>query len=348
MSLSGLLHRRKWARAARATVLTAVIVLSAVAVVYVGRSTRPAAGLPTINAFAVQVAPGSAALTEYHYDRLSGPARTVARNSAGAVVATFTDGARTAVLAGPARLFRASRATPSVISNSEWVRLIPQPWVEGAEGATWFRPWLHSALADRSPDVLAIALAYLDAGPTVPSDRTPVVRHDQSRSDSRKRPPDFYDYLGISWIFPDSVRRKPNPELAGEISSSGFVRLVFGYRAGYPMRSSDRPGNGLPRSALAMSQAGPGVPVVPDRVRSSSRYNVLQPGDLVFFDLGPDNGRPVDCVGMYVGMDSNGHRRFVAGRSASRHAATPGDGTPMLQLDDSGRFSQGFHSAKRI
>src|SRR4051812_4305666 len=39
------------------------------------------------------------------YERIATPARTVARDRHGTVVATFTDGARTAVLTGPGRTF---------------------------------------------------------------------------------------------------------------------------------------------------------------------------------------------------------------------------------------------------
>jgi hypothetical protein len=44
-----------------------------------------------------------------HFDRLGGPARTVVRDGSGAMVATLTDGARTAVLTGPGRTFTEPR-----------------------------------------------------------------------------------------------------------------------------------------------------------------------------------------------------------------------------------------------
>lgn len=53
---------------------------------------------------------------------------------------------------------------------------------------------------------------------------------------------DFYDYLGVPWTFPDTVTRRPEKDRARSVDSSGHVRLVYGYRSGFPLNSRDSQG----------------------------------------------------------------------------------------------------------
>ncbi|WP_340684111.1 hypothetical protein LCL61_37430 [Amycolatopsis coloradensis] len=156
MRVSRISPRKKWVRNLRIAIWLSVVVLSVVTI-HLGPGVRTVTTVPPVNALAVRIMAGPYPVAEYRYERLPRPARTVARNNAGAVVATFTDGARTVVLAGPAREFPVTRSGASVVKGEAWVRLLPEPWKEGAEGSGWFRGWLDAALADRSPDVLATA-----------------------------------------------------------------------------------------------------------------------------------------------------------------------------------------------
>ncbi|HEU4665971.1 MAG TPA: C40 family peptidase [Dokdonella sp.] len=92
---------------------------------------------------------------------------------------------------------------------------------------------------------------------------------------------------------------------------SGLVGYVF----------RDAAGVSLPRSSSAMSELG----------RRKLAIDLLQPGDLVFFE----NGRDVGHVGIYVG-----ERRFV-------HAPNSG-GTVRLDSLDGAWWKEHFVYGKRI
>jgi cell wall-associated NlpC family hydrolase len=295
------------------------------------------------------------AASAYRYERLERPARTVVRDRAGVVVATLTDGARTVAVTGPSRTFQEPRTTRAAVTTNVWVRLIAHEWREGEERASWFRPWLDSALGDRSPDALGVAMEYLDGAPSGTNEKNVRFRGDassgRSEGDGRTGPvaADFYEYLGTPWKFPDGVLRKPAAGTYGAVDCSGFLRLVYGYRLGYPLLGSntDTGGVGLPRSAHAMYELHSGVPVISDQGVRAQAYNLLQPGDLVFFGLDAKAGRQIDFIGMYLGMDGGHHHRFISSRSAA-DGPTFGDFGGVSLLDGGGRFSKGFRAAKRI
>jgi cell wall-associated NlpC family hydrolase len=352
MSLARISCRKQWSRATRVTALLVVVGSSVTAALYFGQN-RSGLGPPaSINAFAIQDA-AVPAVSAYRYERLARPARTVVRDKAGVVVATLTDGARTVVLTGHSRTFREPRTTRATVTSNTWVRLIAREWREGEERATWFQPWLDAALGDRSPDALGVAMEYLDGAPSGTNEKNVRFRGDASSGLSEvdnlvaSVAADFYEYLGMRWTFPDGVRRKPAEGTYGAVDCSGFVRLVYGYRLGYPLLGSNTRGGGLPRSAHAMYELGSGVPVIPDHGGPAQAYNLLQPGDLVFFDLDEDEGRQIDFAGIYLGMDSGHHHRFISSRSAA-NGPTFGDFGGSSLLDGSGRFAKGFRAARRI
>lgn len=78
---------------------------------------------------------------EERWTRHENPARSVLRGADGQVEAVLTDGARTAKLTGPARTFAEPTSTASKVSTTDWVRLMPRPWVKGAETQKWFKAW---------------------------------------------------------------------------------------------------------------------------------------------------------------------------------------------------------------
>lgn len=286
------------------------------------------------------------------FSRLANPPRTVARDPSGAVLATFTDGARTVVINGPKRTFGEPAATPAAVNTTAWVRLIPEPWQAGAEQASWFAPWLSQARADTAPDVLAVATQYLAGAPAEKDAKGVRFRGDATFGPvkptgvGRSEQSDFYDYLGIDWSFPDGPQERPDPTRYGAVDCSGFIRLVYGYRLGLPLLGTNNPGPGLPRRAYAIAESGPGVLLVPNKLTRATNYGVLQPGDLVFFEVedGPDQ---LDHSGIYLGQDDRGHHRFISSRERI-DGPTLGDVGGTSLLDDGGHYSTAWRAARRL
>ncbi|MEU9125201.1 NlpC/P60 family protein [Streptomyces sp. NPDC048506] len=294
----------------------------------------------------------------FRFERSTAPARTVVRAADGRALATFTDGARTALLAGPTRTWSEPRTTGAVVHSDAWVRLMGGAWTQGKERTAWFREWFPKVLADRSPDAIAVAFQYGDGaddrhtaaglryagkahfGPLVPG-QSPTSFH------YRDEKSDFYDYLGTPWTFPDGTRRHPEKERYGDVDCSGFMRLVWGYRMGYPMHATNSPGIGLPRRAYAIASRAPGVLLIPNTGQRPADIGLLLPGDLVFFAI--DIGRPhgIDHCGMYLGPDIDGHPRFYSSRSRA-NGPTMGDLAGRATLDGHGFYAQGLRMARRL
>jgi hypothetical protein len=282
------------------------------------------------------------------------PDRTEVRNAKGAMVAVFTDGARTVRLAGTSRTFAEPRFTKAVVTTDAWIRLAPQEWKPGAEREDWFRPWLEKASADQSPDALAIAMEYVDGAEKIKNDQGlefsgdasfgPV---DPSDPDGRAENSDFYDYLGVKWEFRDGKKEKPDAAHFQSLDCSGFLRMVYGYRLGYPLRGTNTAGPGLPRRAYAMAGVGPGALLIPNRGKPARDYGLLQPGDLVFFNAGPTQGPNIEHSGIYLGLDDSGHHRFISSR-ATANGPTLGDAGGDSLLDGPGYWSSRFRTARRI
>ena len=332
----------------------AVIAASGFGVVQFARqqASGDASNPPPATALALQdggAASTSAASTRF--DRLENPARTVVRDQTGAVLATFTDGARTVALTGPARTFAEPRFTTATITTTTWVRLAPEAWTPGAEKAAWFGQWFETARKDTSPDVFDVAMQYADGA--APEDNADGLRF---RGDAifgpvepsgvaRLEQSDFLDYLGIPYSFPD-VSKKPKPAHKGALDCSGFVRMVYGFRLDYPLLGTNDAGPGLPRRAWAMAENGPGVALIPNTRTRVTDYDALQPGDLVFFEVegGVDE---LDHVGIFIGIDSAGRYRFMSSRERA-NGPTFGDLGGTSLLDDGGMYSQGWRAARRI
>jgi cell wall-associated NlpC family hydrolase len=275
------------------------------------------------------------------------------RNGRGLAVATFTDGARTVCLAGPRRVFAEPAFTEATVTTDVWVRLAPQPWRKGAEADSWFRPWLTKALVDTSPDALAVAAEYLHGAANKMDAKEIRYAGDASFGpvsetdpDGRAESSDFEDYLGIRWTFPDADEVQPKPDRYGAVDCSGYVRLVYGYRLGYPLRGTNTPGEGLPRRAYAIAAFGPGVVVVTNRGRPARAYDHLQPGDLVFFHTEGDALR-TDHSGIFLGVDDAGHYRFISSRSKA-DGPTLGDRGGDALLEGGGYWSIRYRTARRI
>jgi cell wall-associated NlpC family hydrolase len=284
----------------------------------------------------------------------------VARDRHGTVIATFTDGARTAVLTGPSRTFAEPRTTDAQVVTKSWVRLLPKAWARGAEQSGWFMTWLRSRLGSRDPDILATAFDYIAGAPARTTAAgvtysgaaryTPGTAGDsgRARQGNRRMGSDFYDYLGVPWTFPDAVTRRPEKDRSRSVDSSGYVRLVYGYRSGFPLNSRDSStGSGLQRTADAIAHAQLGVPVIPLTDRRPASIQQLQPGDLVFFRTRELPGGRIGHMGIYLGLDTADHPRFISSRKTAG-GPTMGDKGGTSRLDGDGYYAQGLRAARRL
>lgn len=296
-----------------------------------------ASTIPAISPEATPSAPSIVAETPapegWTATRLASPTRTEIRDGAGNFIAEFTDGARTVSLTGPVRTWREPGVSASVTTN-RWVRLMPAQY--GGEFGLPERTWLATKLADTSPDLLAIAFQYVAQAPAIQWNGLRIAGDadygPQLADGSRPAGSDFNDYLGIAWTY-GSIVDPPEGAEFGSLDCSGYTRMVFGYRTGVPMALTPN-GSGLPRRSR--DQAGYGVAVAAPQV-----------GDLVFFDASADDGSDIDHVGIYLGLDSGGRRRFISSRRQA-NGPTMGDVGGASLLEGGGYWAAAFRTARRV
>lgn len=290
----------------------------------------------------------------YSYRRLAAPNRTEIVDASGRTVAIMTDGARTANIYGASRTFQEPRFTKAKVRTNVWVRLAPRPWHAGAEKQAWFTNWLAATREDRSPDVLGVAMEYINGAPVKKDGEGQQFAGDASFGplapwdpDGREEASDFYDYLGMPWTFPDGKQEVPEPGRDLALDCSGYLRMVYGYRLGYPLRGTNTAGAGLPRRAYAMAEVGPGVQLMPNTGVRARGLERLLPGDMLFFNAGPVFDAHIEHSGIYMGVDDRGHHRFLSSR-AQANGPTMGDlaGEPLL--DGNGYWAQRWRTARRL
>jgi cell wall-associated NlpC family hydrolase len=299
----------------------------------------------------------------FTFERLVDPDR-VAVSEHGARVATFTLGCYTVALAGPERTFRETFRLGGVdvtvaVTHSTWVRCAPGP-VDERVDARWLRLALDANQA-RQPDALALAMQYVKAAPPLLEGDLQVAgnaSYGPRGTDGRRREgSDFNDYLGLRWLYPTEPPDPPQLERLRCLDCSGFVRMVWGYRhhlpgSGYPgsvpLSRAAREHSTLPRRAVQMYADGPGLILAHDSGVPVADMTVLQVGDLVFFDADEDDGPAIDHVGMYLGVDDGGRRRFISSRKGA-DGPTLGDLNGASVLDDPAEhFSRTFRAIRRI
>ncbi|MGI5499749.1 hypothetical protein [Lentzea sp. CA-135723] len=296
--------------------------------------------------------PPVANATRYDFVRVDDPPRTLVLNARGDRLATLTDGARTAVFRGPARTFAEPEVTAATVTTDDWVRVAPAPWRPGGEQDPALAKWLTTALQDRSPDVLDVAMQYRRNTPDLRDDRGvryagraffgPMV------DGERLSDADFNDYLGVPWTYPGGVVREPDPLRKDSLDCSGYLRMVFGYRAGYPLGWAPSRTR-LPRQAKDFTAGAPGTVIVADTGASPPAEDLerLQPGDVLAFDLDPADGPLLDHSAIYLGVDSAGQPRFVSSRK-TYNAPTMGDKYGSSVLTGDGVFAKVFRLARRV
>jgi hypothetical protein len=277
------------------------------------------------------------------WSRLENPARSVLRGTDGQIKGVFTDGARTVTLTGPARTFQEPAST------------------EGAEKEKWFEDWYAEYVGSEEDDIFAFAFQYVAGAPEKKDEQGTVYAGDAAfgplnttgaeGGDLRLEQSDFYDYLGAPYSFRDGVTGQPEDLRARSLDCSGFMRMVWGYRGRYPLMSSDKAGDGLPRTANGMARSDEGLDVLPlNGVTAEDRPSAidqLQPGDLVFFKLDTRTGERLDHVGTVLGHDTEGHLIFVSSREEV-NGPTIGDIGGVSRLDGNGYYAKTLRSAKRL
>lgn len=329
-----------------------------------GLGTAPA---PSASASAnVSTSPGfdpSSLSGPYVYTRDSSPARTVVSTESGTQVAVLTDGARTVCFSGPTRTFAEPATTTATVTTDSWVRLAPKAWSEGAQDAGWFAAWFPGQVGSTGPDLFGLYTQYTAGAPNQVNSQgvrfAGQARFGEAESSDGYQNPlgdlddraDFYDYLGVAYDFPDGVG-KPTAAWYGDLDCSGLIRILYGYRMGYPMLLGDgssTTGGTLPRHSWSIASNGPGPWLFGQGAAaapSTAELTPLQPGDVLFFAEGTVKTE-IDHCGVYFGTDQYGRRRFLSSRMGA-DGPTFGDAEGMSVIGGTGIYSQDFRAARRI
>lgn len=134
------------------------------------------------------------------------------------------------------------------------------------------------------------------------------------------------------------------------------MRMVWGYRhhlpdSGYgdsvPLARGPGDGNQLPRRAVEMYDNATGLVLVEDTDQQVTDFDHLDIGDLVFFDGSTDDGDAIDHVGMYLGLDALGNRRFVSSRKTD-NGPTFSDRGGASVLNGDGHYARAFRAVRRL
>lgn len=287
----------------------------------------------------------TATATTYTFTRYSNPSRTVVTDSAASWIATFTDGARSVALAGPARRFAEAAATYPVASST-WIRVLARPFM-GQVDVTW----LNAARADSSPDVLATALQFASGARDLFGADGLLLATDASygplqADGTRQEGSDWNDFQGVTATY-GTVTDPAEPAQLRSLDCSGFMRMLWGRRFGVPLGLDPDGGATLPRRAVQQASSAPGIAPIASMGGQVTDFRRLQPGDLVFFDASTDDGTSIDHVGMYLGVDEGGRQRFVSSRK-SADGPTMGDLRGASVLDGTGLYAKSFRSTRRL
>lgn len=244
------------------------------------------------------------------------------------------------------------------VAHGDWVRLLPEPfdgtWT--AELEQTIRGWAGSTV----PDVLAYAAMFLGGAATVTAGAGPA-QGKQVLGEAgygyldpqgyRLEGADFHEYMKVGWTFPDGTYKGPSSKQVGNLDCSGYTRMVYGYHLGLPLAAEeDTSGTRIPRKSRHIADYAPGVVVDRATGATPQAAALLQPGDLVLFnaDSGDDGVSPtLDHVGIYVGLDDAGGRRFLSSRKTANGPTMSDLGGASL-LDDSGTYAKTLHTVRRI
>ncbi|MGW0823673.1 NlpC/P60 family protein [Streptomyces sp. NPDC002845] len=248
--------------------------------------------------------------------------------------------------------------TPPSVTHTDWVRVLPEPfdgtWTDDVERT--IRGWAGSP----APDVLAYAAMFLGGAPAVTAGAGPG-QGKQVLGESgygyldpqgyRYEGADFHEYMNTGWTFDDGGYTGPSSKQVGNLDCSGYTRMVYGYHMGVPMAAGqDTTGLRIPRRSRDMADHTPGVRIARTDGTNPPAAPLLQPGDLVLFnaDSGDDNPTPTaDHVGIYLGPDASGKRRFLSSRKTVNGPTMSDLGGNSL-LDGTGTYARTLHTVHRV
>jgi hypothetical protein len=278
-------------------------------------------------------------------------------------LATFTSRCYTVTLAGPERsfseAFHVDGSTHHVsVSHSKWLRAAPGPADDTVD-----ERWLSHALDANwggTPDLLAIGLQYVKGAPALLEGDLQIAGDASygplSEDGRRKEGSDFNDYLGLRWLYPTDPPDAAEPDQQQCLDCSGYMRMIWGYRhhlpgAGYPdtvpLSLRPRSGSTLPRRSFEIYTEGPGIILVPDTGKQVVSLDAFDIGDLVFFDASDDDRGRLDHVGLYLGRDSAGARRFLSSRKIP-NGPTLADRGHRSTLNGTGYYAKAFRAVRRV
>jgi cell wall-associated NlpC family hydrolase len=298
----------------------------------------------------------------FAYETLMDPERVRVTEN-GAWVATFTIGCYTTTLAGPARTFSETFSNGGTtrtvsVSHSTWVRAAPGPVSSNVD-----ERWLRRALAANhagTPDALAIAMQYIENAPPILLGDLQIAGHASYGpllpNGKRDEGSDFNDYLGLRWLYPVDEPDKPERDQRRCLDCSGYLRMVWGSRhhlpdAGYldsiPLSLRPQFSTTLPRRSFEIYEGGTGVILIENTGTQATDLDILDCGDLVFFDVESDDGTRIDHVGMYLGTDVAGAHRFISSRK-TLDGPTMADTGGRSILNGTGTYARAFRAARRL
>ncbi|MFJ1674431.1 C40 family peptidase [Streptomyces sp. NPDC088251] len=247
---------------------------------------------------------------------------------------------------------------PPSVTHGDWVRVLPRPfdgtWTDEVERS--IRGWAGST----APDVLAYAAMFLGGAPAVTAGAGPAQGKQVlgeagygylNPQGYRYEGADFHEYMGIGWTFDDGAYTGPSSKQVGNLDCSGYTRMVYGYHMGVPLAAGeDTSGLRIPRKSRDMADYSPGVRVDRTNGTNPPAAAQLQPGDLVLFnaDSGDDSTTAtVDHVGIYLGEDAAGKRRFLSSRKTVNGPTMADLGGASL-LDGTGTYARTLHTVHRL
>ncbi|WP_394430261.1 NlpC/P60 family protein [Streptomyces sp. SGAir0957] len=248
--------------------------------------------------------------------------------------------------------------TPPSVTHGTWVRVLDKPFdgTWSAELERTVRAWAGST----DPDVLAYAAMFLGGAPAVTAGSGPAAGRRVLGEAGygyldprgyRYEGADFHEYMGIGWTFPDGAYTGPSSKQTGNLDCSGYTRMVYGHHLGVPMAAgADTSGTRLPRKSRDMAEYAPGVRIDRTDGTNPPAAALLQPGDLVLFnaDSGDDTvTATVDHVGVYLGEDAAGKRRFLSSRKTGNGPTMADLGGASL-LDGTGVYARKLHTVHRL
>ncbi|MCX5607578.1 C40 family peptidase [Streptomyces sp. NBC_00047] len=247
---------------------------------------------------------------------------------------------------------------PPAVTHDTWVRVLPEPfdgtWTSALEQT--IRGWAGSP----APDVLAHAATFLAGAPAVTTVAAPAAGKQVMGEAGygyldpqgyRYEGADFHEYMNLGWTFPDGTYTGPSSKQVGNLDCSGYTRMVYGYHMGIPVAAGeDTSKTRIPRKSRDMVDYAPGTRIDQTDGTNPPAAQQLQPGDLVLFnaDSGDDTVTvTVDHVGIYLGLDAAGKRRFLSSRKTGNGPTMSDLGGASL-LDGTGTYAKKLHTVHRI